>query len=75
MKNTSQGIENVVKETGREGATNTDPALDIRHWNGASDMPDNVGNIGLAESASKNTHQWKSIGELARRLAEKAGGK
>jgi len=38
-------------------------------------MPDYVGNIGSSESASNTSKDnWQSIGDLARKLAEKSGG-
>ena len=62
--------EHDTKGTGREGATNTNPALGMRTCKGGPGMPEITGNIGVAESASnssqnKKCDSWKSIGALA----------
>lgn len=74
-KNAWEAGRNVVGKSRSEVRANASPDLDIiEPEKEVRAMPNNTGNIGLAESASKNANQdnWKSIGELARAAVEKA---
>ena len=63
-----------MKKTDREGATNADPALDITRTQEVQAMPVEAHISPIGDSAS-NQNSWRSIGDLARALAEKAAGK
>jgi len=57
------------------GVASTGPALDIGHCEGVSTMPVEATISPEGDSANEYPHDnWQSLGELARRLAEKAGG-
>ena len=60
-------------EAGREGVQPPNPALDTRRCRGANAMPDN-GSYRDSVPADNREHQdnWKPLGDLARRLVEKA---
>ena len=62
-------------ETSRNAVGSSDPALDITHLDKETRMPVNGNITARGDSASgQSTNTWKSIGELARQLAEKQGG-
>ena len=73
-KNLQENPQHAINEAGRNGATNTIPALEhsepsqeVRHMS-------HYGHYGDSHPQDKTEQfdNWKSIGELARRLVENA---
>lgn len=67
--------QDAINEARPEGAANADEPLDITRTMEVQDMPVEANIPPCGDSASEHTqNNWKSIGDLARALAEKSGG-
>lgn len=67
-------IKSGTNETSRSGVDAPSPALDIRTCRGGPTMPVEANITARGDSASGQSNSWKSIGQIARELAEKHGG-
>lgn len=70
------GVSVLQKRSGRDGASNAIPALDITHLFKETRMPfdGNITARGDSANVEDSQNSWQSIGELARKLAKAVGG-